>query len=113
LDAHKAKAPWKLTPFHHYFKLHYKTRVSAEYVRRFKLARDEYDAATEAERVANNLKKPVGVVIRSSVGREFWLLESDEFCENIGQLADAQHAIEMEEWEALQQAPKTPSEFHQ
>jgi hypothetical protein len=75
LDAHKAKALRKLTPFHHYFKLHYKTCVKAEYVRRFKLARDEYDTATEAERVANDLKKLVGVAIRSSVGREFWLLE--------------------------------------
>jgi hypothetical protein len=105
LDAYKAKAPWKLTPFHHYFKLHYKICVKAKYVCRFKLVRDEYDAATEAERVANDLKKPVGVMIRSSVGREFWLPESDEFHENIGQLEDAQHAIEMEEWEVLQRAP--------
>ena len=31
LNANKAKAPRKLTPFHQYFKLHYITRIKTEY----------------------------------------------------------------------------------
>jgi hypothetical protein len=47
------------------------------------------------------------------VGKEFWLLESDEFCNKIAELAEVQYAKGMEEWEALQQPPKTALEFHQ
>ena len=113
LDANKSKAPRKLTPFHQYFKLHYNTRIKAEYTRRFQLAKDEYDASTDEERAANDLKAPIAVALRSEVGREFWFLESAAFREEIAVLAEEQHAQDMAEWEAIQKVPKTPQEFHQ
>ena len=77
------------------------------------MARDEYDASTDEERVANDLKAPIAVALRSEVGREFWFLESAAFHEEIAVLAEEQHAQDMAEWEAIQKVPKTPQEFHQ
>jgi len=50
LDAIKGKPPQKLSPFHQYFKLHYKSRIRAEYIRRFNWAKEEYENTTEQER---------------------------------------------------------------
>jgi hypothetical protein len=113
LDANKSKAPRKLTPFHYYFKLHYNARIKAKYSRRFQLAKNDYHAATEEERVAKDLQAPVAIALRCEVGQEFWLLESAAFREEITALAEEQHAQDMAEWEVLQQVPKTPQEFHQ
>jgi hypothetical protein len=113
LDANKSKAPHKLTPFHHYFKLHYNARIEAEYSHRFQLAKNDYHAATEEERVAKDLQAPVAIALRCKVSREFWLLESTAFREEITALAQEQHAQDMVKWEVLQQVPKMPQEFHQ
>jgi hypothetical protein len=59
------------------------------------------------------LSAPVAIAVRSKVGREFWLLESEEFRQEIGELAEKQHTLDMEEWEASQQMSKTPQQFHQ
>jgi len=113
LDAIKGKPPRKLSPFHQYFKLHYKTRIRAEYIRRFNWAKEEYENATEEERREKKLSAPVAIAVRSRVGREFWLLESEEFRQEIGRLAEQQHTSDVEEWEASQQMSKTPQQFHQ
>jgi hypothetical protein len=113
LDANKSKPPRKLTPFHHYFKLHYNARIKAEYLRRFQSAKNEYNTATEEERVAKKLKAPVAIALRCEVGREFWLLESAAFRQEVAVSAEEQHDKDMVEWKVLQQVPKTPQEFHQ
>ena len=113
LDANKSKPPRKLTPFHHYFKLHYNSRIKAEYLRRFQSAKNEYNAATEEERAVKKWTAPVAIALRCEVGREFWLLESAAFREEVAVSAEEQHAKDMAEWEVLQQVPKTPQEFHQ
>jgi len=74
---------------------------------------DDYHAATEEERVAKDLKAPVAIALRNEVGREFWLLESAAFREEIAVSAEEKHAQDMAEWEELQRVPKTPQEFHQ
>ena len=113
LDANKSKPPRKLTLFHYYFKLHYNARIKAEYLHRFQLAKNEYDAATEEKRAVKKWTVLVAVALRCEVGWEFWLLESAAFCEEVAASAEEQHAKDMAEWEVLQQVPKTPQEFHQ
>ena len=111
LDANKSKPLCKLTPFHHYFKLHYNSRIKAEYL--FQSAKNEYNAATEEERAMKKWTAPVAIALRCKVGQEFWLLESAAFHEEVAASAEEQHAEDMAEWEVLQQVPKTPQEFHQ
>jgi hypothetical protein len=77
------------------------------------LAKDEFDVATEDERLAKKLKSPYAVALRTIVGKEFWRLETQEFRDEIAELANAQHAQNLKEWEVLQKTPKTALEFHQ
>lgn len=113
LTDHTTKKPRKLTPFHHYLKLYYRTRVKAEYERRYASAVNEYEAASEAEREAKGLKRPVAVSMRAEVGKEFWVSESTEFREEVEKRCDEAHAKELEDWEQNQQLPKTPQQYHQ
>jgi hypothetical protein len=113
LDVIKGKPPRKLSPFHQYFKLHYKSRIRAEYIRRFNWEKEEYENTTEQERREKQLSAPVAISVRSRVGREFWLLESEEFHQEMGELAEKQHTLDVEEWEASQQMLNTPQQFHQ
>jgi len=107
------KAPRKLSPFHQYFKLYWKTRIKDEYLRRYAIARKEYDDATEDDKTSGIVKKPVPVQVRTEVGKTFWLLESDEFRAEVAQEAEDAHAKAMQEWEEVKQAPTTPVQFHQ
>jgi HSP90 family molecular chaperone len=113
LAEHTTKPPRKLNPFHHYLKLYYISRIKDKYNRRYSLAKKQYDEATEVERTEQKLKKPVPVQIRTEIGREFWMLESSEFRDQIAKSADDAHERDMEEWEENQQTPKTPQQFHQ
>ncbi|KIM71768.1 hypothetical protein PILCRDRAFT_16752, partial [Piloderma croceum F 1598] len=70
LNAHKEKMPRKRTPFHHYFKLHYKMHIKTEYTCRFQLARAEYNTATDVERQEKGLKNPIAVTVRSKKWRD-------------------------------------------
>jgi hypothetical protein len=113
LDAIRTKPPRKISPFHLYFKLHYATRIKAEYTRRFRWAKEEYENATEEERLEKGLVAPVAIALQSKVGREFWMLESKELHQELNELAEKEHTSDMEEWEASQQVSKTPQHFHQ
>ena len=113
LDVNKSKPLRKLTPFHHYFKLHYNSWIKAEYLCRFQLAKNEYNAATEEERAVKKWTALVAIALGCEVGWEFWLLEFTAFREEVTASTEEQHAKDMAEWEVLQQVPKTPQEFHQ
>ena len=43
------------------------------------------------------MRRPVALQLRSQVGKEFWLLETEEFREKIAQDAEDVHAKEVEE----------------
>ena len=112
-SANIEKAPHKLSPFHQYFKLYYQSRIKEEYHRRYAIAKKSYDDATEEHKQSGAVKKPVTVSYRTEVGREFWLLETEEFWAETAKKAEDVHAKEVEEWEAAKEVPKTAQEFHQ
>jgi hypothetical protein len=107
------KAPQKLTPMHLYFKLHYRTRIKDEYLRRYVVAKKAYDDATEEDLESGAVKKPIPLQFRIDAGREFWLLESTEFWEHIAQEAENAHLKQIAEWEETKKVPKTALQFHQ
>lgn len=107
------RVPRKLTPFHQYLKEYYQDRIKDEYERRFMIAQKNYDSATKEEKENRSVSRPVALQMRSKVGKEFWLLETEEFREKIAQDAEDAHAKEVEEWEMSRLAPKTPQQFHQ
>jgi len=127
LAANVDKAPWRLTPMHHYFKIYYKSRIKATVDQRFAIAKRAfdgymlekaaYDEAVEAgdETVEEPVvvQKPIPVQMRATVGKEFWLLETPEFREATTLDAEQTHKMEMEGWEAAKSVPKTPQQFHQ
>jgi hypothetical protein len=82
------RAPRKLLLFHQYFKLYWKVRIEDEYLRRYTIARKEYDDATEDDKTSGIVKKPVPVQVRTEVGKAFWLLESKEFQVEVAQEAE-------------------------
>jgi hypothetical protein len=112
---------------HHYFKLHYKSRIKATVNQHFAIAKKVYDnyiltkeAYDEAIEGGNEtveepviVQKPVTMQMRATVGKEFWLLESVEFQDAISVDVEETHEREMEEWEAAKVVPKTPQQFHQ
>lgn len=105
--------PRRTSPFHFYLKKYYRERMKTEYERRFKTAQKEFEDASEEERVEKGLTKPVPVKLRTSVGQEFWKLESADFRSKVEEEAEDKYLKEMEEWEENQQVPKTPQQFHQ
>jgi hypothetical protein len=107
------KAPRRLTPFHQYLKLHYHSRVKGEYLRRYAIAKKEYDNATEEEQENKAVKKPIPVQLRTEVATEFWLLETEKFRASIANIAEETYVKEVEEWEELKMVPKTAQQFHQ
>ena len=44
---------------------------------------------------------------------KFWKLESEEFRDEVSQSAEDEHQDNLKQWETLQNAPKTPQQFHQ
>lgn len=88
-------------------------RIKEEYCRCFAIAKQEYDDATEADKESGIATKPVGMQMRTNIGREFWFLETEEFREEIAQEAEDAHNKEMEEWEQARAVPKTAQQFHQ
>lgn len=107
------KAPRKLAPLHQYLKLHYISKIKPEFVRRYAVAKDAWQKATEDEKKNGVVMKPVAVKMRLELAREFWLLETEEFREAVSNNASAAHAEEMEQWQSAKTIPKTPQEFHQ
>ena len=77
------------------------------------MAEKLYDEATEEEHIAKNMEVPMHVSMMTSICTEFWKLEAADFCDEVAKQAEAAFLKELEEWEALQKAPKTPQQFHQ
>jgi precorrin-2 methylase len=102
-----------LSPFHYYIKHYYASRIKEEHYHRYAVAEKLYDEATEEERIAKNMEVPVRVSMMTSICTEFWKLEAADFRDEVAKQAEAAFLKELEEWEALQKAPKTPQQFHQ
>lgn len=96
-----------------YLKLYYRTQVKAEYLHRYAFAVEEWEAASDDEKLARQLVSPKQVSIRNKVGMEIWALETPEVREEVAAAAKEKHQKEMAEWKEAQQPPKTPQEFHQ
>jgi hypothetical protein len=94
-------------------KTNYSSRIKEEYHRRFEVARKTFEEASEEDKESGVAKKPIAVQMRAEIGKEFWLLETEEFREKVAQDAEDAHAKEMEEWEETKLVPKTPQQFHQ
>jgi len=94
-------------------KEYYALRIKDEYVRRYDIAKRQYDDATEEERESGGVKKPIAVQLRTEVAKEFWNLETAEFRAEVAQEAEDAHAKEVEDWEMSKTVPKTPQQFHQ
>ena len=62
----------------------------------------------EEEKKNGCVKKPIALQLRSTVSKEFWLLETEEFRKKVTQDAEDMHTKQVAEWEALRVAPKTP-----
>lgn len=107
------KAPRKRSAFHQYLKQRYNSHIKEEYNRRHAIAKKQYDDASDEDKENGIAKKPVPVQLRAEVGREFWLLETQEFREQMDEVAEDAHAKEMEDWEESKQVPKTAQQFHQ
>jgi hypothetical protein len=105
--------PRKRSPFHHYVKLYYSSRIKEEHERRYLVAKRLYEDATEEEREAQNMEVPKHVGMRTTVSMEFWNLESNDFRAEVAKKAEVEHLEELEAWNARKQAPKTPQQFHQ
>lgn len=107
------RAPRRLTPLHRYFKLHYVRKIKPEFIRRYAVAKQNWVDATDDEKKRGVVQKPFAVKIHAELGREFWLLETEEFREEIAASAASAHAEEITEWQAAKMLPTTPQEFHQ
>jgi hypothetical protein len=93
--------------------LYYISRVKEEYLRRYVVAKITWDDATQEDRDSGAIKKPIPVQLRTEVGKEFWLLETEEFRKEVAKNAEDTHSKEMAEWEELKKVPKTALQFHQ
>jgi hypothetical protein len=113
MAANIEKAPRKLSAFQWYYKFYYKSRVKAEYIRRFTIAKKEYKDASLEDKENGVVGKPIDVQIRTEITKEFWVLETDEFREQVAKDAEDDHAKQLEEWEQLKEVPKTAQQFHQ
>jgi len=114
LGADTSKSPPRRTsPFHYYIKVYYPSRVKEEHERRYTVAKKKYEDATEDERKSQEMEVPVRVAMMTSICGEFWRLESEEFRDGVAQEAEEVYQKDLEQWEALQRAPKTPQQFHQ
>src|SRR6266436_1476758 len=113
MAANIKKAPRKLSAFQWYYKFHYKSRVKAEYIRRFAIAKKKYNDASLEDKENGVVGKPIDVQIRTEITKEFWVLETDEFREQVAKDAEDDHAKQYEEWEQLKEVPKTAQQFHQ
>ena len=107
------KAPRRLTPVHMYYKLHYRTRIKDEFLRRYAVVKKAYDDASQEDRDSGAIKKPVPLQYRNEIGKEFWLLESSEFRNKVAQQAEDAHLEQLQAWEEARQVPKTAQQFHQ
>lgn len=77
------------------------------------MVKNKYDNATKEEKENGSVKQPIPLQLVSEVGKDFWLLETEEFRKKVVQDAEDLHAKKVEEWEALKSAPNTPRDFHQ
>jgi hypothetical protein len=77
------------------------------------VAKRKYEDATEDECKSQDMEVPVCVAMMTSICVEFWKLQSEEFRDHVAQEAEEQYQKDLEHWEALQRAPKTPQQFHQ
>lgn len=77
-------------------------------------AMKEWDATSDKEKEEwDTPVKPVAVVLRNEVGREFFLSESPEYREKLGKEYEAAHMKELDLWQISQSSMKTPQEYHQ
>lgn len=113
MSEHITKPPRLLTAIHQYFKLHYQARIKNKFLRRLELAKQEWDRASDAERIAACMKKPEAVSICILVGREMWNTETAATRKEMEDLARERHELELQEWKSMQEKPKTPQQFHQ
>jgi len=113
LGANIISKPRKLSPFHYYIKHYYPARVKEEHDRRYALAKKKYEDSTEEERESQGMEVPVRVAMMMEICAEFWKLESEEFRDEVSQSAEDEHQDNLKQWETLQNAPKTPQQFHQ
>ncbi|KIM74212.1 hypothetical protein PILCRDRAFT_14653 [Piloderma croceum F 1598] len=113
MTANINKQPRRLSAFQWYFKNYYKSHVKEEYIRRFTIAKNEYDDASLEDKENGTVMKPIDVQIRTEVTKEFWNLETDEFRQQVAQDTEDAHAKAFEEWEQLKEVPKTAQQFHQ
>ena len=96
-----------------YLKLYYHSRVKAEFLQRYNLAMDEWEAASDDKKLEQKLVEPTAVGIRNKVGKEIWGLEISKVREEVMAAAKEKHKNEMAEWKEAQKPPETPQEFHQ
>jgi hypothetical protein len=87
--------------------------VKSEYLRRYAIAKKEYDDTTEEEQESRLVNKPIPVRLRTEIAMEFWFLETEEFRASIAKIAEETYVKEVEEWEELKTVPKTAQQFHQ
>jgi hypothetical protein len=94
-------------------KMNYSSHIKGEYHRRYEVARKTFEEASEEDKDSGAVRKPIAVQMRAEIGKEFWLLETEEFREKVAQDAEDAHMTEMQEWEEMKLVPKTPQQFHQ
>jgi len=51
--------------------------------------------------------------LRNKVGKEFWLLKTEECRKEVAKKAEDAHSKEVQEWEQAKEVPKTALQFHQ
>ena len=108
-----AKPPRRMGEINMYMKLHYDTRIKAEADRRLEIVQRQYDETMDSERLAQELKPPVPLVMRTETVRMFWATESTATKDKVHGEIEAAYEAEQKEWEAKMAVPKTPQEYHQ
>ena len=107
------KAPWRLTPVHMYYKLHYHTHIKDKFLWHCVVVKKAYDDASQEDQDSGAIKKPVPLQYRNEIEKEFWLLESSKFRDKVAQQVEDTHLEQLQAWEEARQVPKTARQFHQ
>lgn len=102
-------------------KKHYQTHIKPIYEDRFAVVLREWDATMKEWNAASDEEKgeqdaplkPVAVALRNGVGREFFLLESLEYREELKKECEAAHLRQIDSWQINQNSATTPQEYHQ
>ncbi|THU88236.1 hypothetical protein K435DRAFT_866474 [Dendrothele bispora CBS 962.96] len=113
-SAHKDPKPQRLADVQMFMRHYFDKVIRPEYNKEKALANEEFDAWQKANPNASekdiSAHKPRGIAVRFKVAKRMLLAETEEFQQEMKELADKDYKERLEAWEDSAVDPKDPSE---